>query len=119
MINLNFQYIFKQTNLLALNASIEASRAGEAGKGFAIVAQEVRVLAENTNAFAAHILSSLKTMRNMLQNVVQAVEQNGQTAHETTAGLEQQTAAIHKLANEAALFSQSIQKLQQITNRFH
>lgn len=174
--------IAKQTNLLALNASIEASRAGEAGKGFAIVAQEVRVLAENTNAFAAHILSSLKTMRNMLQNVVHAVEQNGQTAHETmvsllqtnermtsfqrmstemnellhrsrthvmkitnngnelkqaisdvhaiandftsmvhetTAGLEQQTAAIHELANEAALLSQSIQKLQQITNRFH
>lgn len=174
--------IAKQTNLLALNASIEASRAGESGKGFAIVAQEVRVLAENTNAFAAHILSSLQTMRNMLHNVVQAVEQNGRTAnetmasllqtnetmtsfqrmfiemtellrrsrthvtritnngnelkqaieevhaiakdftsmvHETTAGLEQQTAAIHELANEATLLSQSIQKLQQITNRFH
>lgn len=68
--------IAKQTNLLALNASIEAARAGDAGKGFAIVANEVRKLAEGTNDFANDILSSLEQTRIDLQEAVEQVEYN-------------------------------------------
>lgn len=107
------QSIAAQTNLLALNAAIEAARAGEHGKGFAVVADEVRTLAEQSSESVTNITEIVNKIQSESSSVTSSLREGYKEVEEGTNQIERTGETFHKIS---ASVTEMVTRIQTISN---
>ena len=116
--------IAEQTNLLALNAAIEAARAGEQGRGFAVVADEVRKLAERTGKATKEITTVIESVQQGTTEAVHSMEAGTKEAHsgmalarEAGIRLTEIVKGVQRVVDMIQIFAESTQQQSQVSGK--
>lgn len=109
--------IADQTNLLALNAAIEAARAGEAGKGFAVVADEVRKLAEQSNSSAEQIVSLIGSLQNGIHAMTNNMQHVSTKVHAGVVGVTETGKSFEEILHTTSEVSNQIMSVSAVAEQ--